>query len=196
MTKKHAPWYFICNLYFKSQNFQTESPFKRVSPTSRGSTTHSFFCPCYALRLGQGFLNDFVKYLLMLNCSPKAVPMTKKRNISCSKADLSAIVLVSIQMKWQNQYNLSHLMVPEWTRSLLPNLEAIKWVMVQKQNERLKAISKASTDCPDTKSDPKRRESGGLGDQVPGKVCSEKICQHCKAHGGPDQTHNTSDYCC
>jgi hypothetical protein len=42
MTKKHAPQYFICNLNFKSHNFQPESPFKHVAPTYRGSTTLSF----------------------------------------------------------------------------------------------------------------------------------------------------------
>jgi hypothetical protein len=52
MTKKHAPQYFICSLNLKSHDFQTESPFKRGAPTYRGSTTLSFFCPCYALCLG------------------------------------------------------------------------------------------------------------------------------------------------
>jgi hypothetical protein len=52
MTKKHALGYFICNLNFKSHDFQTESPFKHVAPTYRGSTTLSFFSPCYALCLG------------------------------------------------------------------------------------------------------------------------------------------------
>jgi hypothetical protein len=33
---------FICNLNFKSHNFQTESPFKRAASTYRGSTTLSF----------------------------------------------------------------------------------------------------------------------------------------------------------
>jgi hypothetical protein len=28
------------------------------------------------------------------------------------------------------------------------------------------------------------------------KGCSEKFCQCCKAHGGPYQTHNTSDCHC
>ena len=42
MTKKHAPQYFICSLNFKSYNFQTESHFKHVAPTYRGSTTLSF----------------------------------------------------------------------------------------------------------------------------------------------------------
>ncbi len=62
--------------------------------------------------------------------------MMKKGNIPFGKADLAAIVLVSVQMKWQNQYNLTHLLtVPELTRALLPDLEAIKWVMVEYQNE-------------------------------------------------------------
>ncbi len=52
MTKKHALQYFIHNLNFKSRNFQTESPFKHVPHTYRGSTTLSFFSPCYAQRLG------------------------------------------------------------------------------------------------------------------------------------------------
>ena len=42
MTKKHTPQYFIYSLNFKSHNFQTESHFKRVAPTYRGSTTLSF----------------------------------------------------------------------------------------------------------------------------------------------------------
>jgi hypothetical protein len=42
MTKKHALQYFICSLNVKSHNFQTESHFKRVTPTYRGSTTLNF----------------------------------------------------------------------------------------------------------------------------------------------------------
>ncbi len=42
MTKKHAPQYFICSLNFKSHNFQTESHYKCVAPTYRGSATLSF----------------------------------------------------------------------------------------------------------------------------------------------------------
>ncbi len=56
MTKKHALQYFICNLNFKSHNFQTESPFKRAASTYRGSTTLSFFSPCYALCLGHTYI--------------------------------------------------------------------------------------------------------------------------------------------
>jgi hypothetical protein len=71
-----------------------------------------------------GVLNDDVKYQSTLKDIPKAVSMTKKGNIPFSKADLAAILLVSIPMTWQNQYNLTHLMVPESTRALQTDLEA------------------------------------------------------------------------
>ena len=74
-----------------------------------------------------GVLNDYVKHLPTLKVSSKAVPTTKKGNIPFGKADLAAIVLSSsVPMLWQNQYNLNHSMVPKSTRTLLPDLEAIK----------------------------------------------------------------------
>jgi hypothetical protein len=45
-----------------------------------------------------GVLNDYVRYLPILKDSPKAAPMTKKGNILFGKADLAAIVLVSVPM--------------------------------------------------------------------------------------------------
>ncbi len=71
--------------------------------------------------------------------------MTKKGNILFGKADLATIVLVSVPMTWQNQYNLPHLRVPKSTHALLPDLEAIDWVMVEKQNEKFRAKGKAAT---------------------------------------------------
>jgi hypothetical protein len=61
--------------------------------------------------------------------------MTKKGNITFGRADLAAIMLASVLMTWQNQYNLTHLTVPKSTHALLPDLEAIEreWVMVEKQ---------------------------------------------------------------
>ncbi len=72
-----------------------------------------------------GRLNDYIKHLPTLKDGSKAVPTTKKRNIPFSKADLAAIVLSSVPMSWQNQYNLNHSMVPESTHTLLPGLETI-----------------------------------------------------------------------
>jgi hypothetical protein len=62
----------------------------------------------------------------MLKGSSKAVPMTKKGNIPFGEADLATIVLSSVPMSWQNQYNLNYSTVPKSTRMLLPDLEAIK----------------------------------------------------------------------
>jgi hypothetical protein len=143
-----------------------------------------------------GVLNDFGRYLPMLKDSPKAVLVTKKGNIPFSKADLAAIVLVSVPMSLQNQYNLNHSTVPESTHKLLPDLEAIGPIMVQKQNEKLKAKGKASTARLEAKRNPKHKASGGPTGQVPKKGCSEKFCQQCRAYGGPYQTHNTLDCRC
>jgi hypothetical protein len=96
-------------------------------------------------------------------------------------------------MSCQNQYNLNHLTVLESTCALLPDLEAIEHVMVEKQNKKLKAKVKVSTSWSEAKSNPKRKASGGPTGQVPKKGPSEKFCQRCKAHGGPYQTHNTLD---
>ncbi len=76
--------------------------------------------------LHMGVLNDYVKHLPTLKDSSKAVPTTKKGNIPFGEADLAAIVLLSVPMLWQNQYNLNHSMVPESTHMLLPDLEAIE----------------------------------------------------------------------
>jgi hypothetical protein len=79
--------------------------------------------------LQMGVLNDYVRYLPTLKDSSKAVPTTKKGNIPFGEADLAAIVLSSVPMSWQNQYNQNHLTVPKSTRTLLPDLEAIEQVM-------------------------------------------------------------------
>jgi hypothetical protein len=81
-------------------------------------------------------------------------------------------------------------------RALLPDLEAIEPVMVEKYNKKLNTKGKAATAQPKAKSNPKRKASGGPTGRVPKKGHSEKFCQHCKAHGSPYQTHNTLDCNC
>ncbi len=78
--------------------------------------------------LQMGVLNDYVRHLYTLKDSPKAVPTMKKGNIPFGEADLAAIVLASVLMLWQNQYNLNHSMVLESTRTFLLDLEAIEQV--------------------------------------------------------------------
>jgi hypothetical protein len=111
--------------------------------------------------LQMGVLNDYVRYLSLLKDSPKAVPTKKKGNIFFGKVDLAAIVLVSVPMLWQSQYNLNHSMVPKSTCLLLLDLEAIKQVMVEKHKEKLKAKCKASTARSKAKSNLKQKASGG-----------------------------------
>ncbi len=132
----------------------------------------------------------------MLKDSSKAVPTTKKGNISFGEADLAAIVLSYVPMSWQNQYNLNHSTVPKSTCTLLPDLEAIERVMVEKKGVNLKAKGKGSTAPSKAKDIPKCKASGGPTGQVHKKGCSERFCQRCKAHGGPFTRHNTLDCRC
>jgi hypothetical protein len=146
--------------------------------------------------LQMGVLNDYVKHLPTLKDSSKAAPTTKKGNIPFNEADLAAIVLLSVPMSWQNQYNLNHSTVPESMRMLLPDLEAIEQVMVEKKGANRKVKGKGSTAPFEANGNPKRKASGGLTGQVPKKGHSEKFCQRFKAHGSPFITHNTLDCCC
>jgi hypothetical protein len=101
------------------------------------------------------------------------------------ETDLAAIMLVSVPMTWQNKYNLNTTTVLELTRVLLPDLEAIERVMVEKQNKKLKVKGKAATAWPEAKGNPKCKASGCLMGRVPKRGPKEKFCQRCKAHGGP-----------
>jgi hypothetical protein len=96
-----------------------------------------------------------------LKDSPKAVLTTKKGNIPFGEADLAAIVLASVPMLWQNQYNLNHSTVPKSTCTLLPDLEAIEQVLVEKHSQKLKAKGKGGTAQSKAKSNPKCKASGG-----------------------------------
>ncbi len=88
--------------------------------------------------------------------------MTKKGNIPFGEADLAAIVLSSVPMSWQNQYNLNHLTVPESTRTFLQDLEAIERVMEEKRGANLKAKAKGGTAPAKSESNPKCKASGRL----------------------------------
>jgi hypothetical protein len=119
---------------------------------------------------------------------------TKKGNVPFGEADLASVILASVPIAWQNQYSLTHSTVPEAPRTLLPDLENIERVMLEKYNEKLKAKVKATTARLDGKGKPKKGTSGGgSSERVPKKARAEKFCQLCKTHGGPHQTHNTRE---
>ncbi len=143
-----------------------------------------------------GVLNDYVKHLPALKDSSKALLTTKKGNIPFGEADLAAIVLLAVPMLWQNQYNLNHSTVPKSTCTLLPDLEAIERVMVEKKGVNLKVKGKGGIAPSEAKGNRKRKASGGPTGRVLKKGHSEKFCQRCKAHGSPFTTHNTLDCCC
>jgi hypothetical protein len=75
------------------------------------------------------------------------------------EADLGHIILSSVPIAWQNQYSLTHSTVPEAQRTLLPDLESIEHVMLEKYNEKLKAQVKATTAHADGKGKPKKGSS-------------------------------------
>ncbi len=143
-------------------------------------------------------LNGYLKQLPILKNSPKAVVTTKKGNIPFGESDLVVILLASVPIMWQNQYNLMHSPVPEVPRTLLLDLENIEHIMLKKYNKKLKAkVLKATTASSDGKGKPKKGTSGGgSSDQVPNKACAKKFCQHCKTHGSLLQMHNMSDCYC
>jgi hypothetical protein len=89
-----------------------------------------------------GALIDYVKHLPRLKDSFKAVPTKKKGSIPFGEADLDTIVLLSVLISWQNQYNLNHSTVPKSTHTLVPDFKVIKQVMVEKKGANLKAKGK------------------------------------------------------
>jgi hypothetical protein len=117
-------------------------------------------------------LNDYVRHLPTLKDSPKAVSMTKKWNVPFGEADLAPIVLASVPTLRQNQYNLNHTTVLELMHVLLPDLEAIEHIMVEKQNKKLKAKGKAATAKPEAKGNPQRKAYGGPIGRVPRSFAS------------------------
>jgi hypothetical protein len=109
-----------------------------------------------------GELNDYDRHLPTLKNSPTVVPATKKGNIPIGEVDLATIIMETVLMMWQNQYNLTHTTVPKSMRALLLDLEAIEQVMVEKkQQDKLKAKGKAAAARPEAKSNPKQKTSGG-----------------------------------
>ncbi len=111
--------------------------------------------------LRMGVSNDYVKHLPTLKDSSKAVPTMKKGNIPFGEADLAAIVLSSVPMSWQNQYNRNHSTVPKSTRTLLLDLEAIKQVMLRRKVQTSRQKERAVQPHPKPKVIQSARRLGG-----------------------------------
>jgi hypothetical protein len=76
-----------------------------------------------------GILNDYLTFLPTVFNSSMAVEGTKKGNMPFDEADLARIILISVPVSWMNQYNMTHSTLPESTRALLLDFEAIKHIM-------------------------------------------------------------------
>jgi hypothetical protein len=129
-----------------------------------------------------GVLNDYLSHLPTVFNSPMAVEGTKKGNVMFDEADLAIIFLNSVPVFWMNQYNMTHMTLPDGTRTLLQDLELIKCIMEEKHKAGQKVKAKEAAASMIAKESFKNRSvSGNPGGQVPKKGKPNKFCQHCKA---------------
>ncbi len=143
-----------------------------------------------------GVLNNYLSFLPTVFNSPMVIEGTKKGNVPFNEADLAGIVLNSVPVSWMNQYNMMHSTLPDTTRTLLQDLESIQCIMEDRHEAGQKAKAKEVAASAIAKGSSKKRSTpGNSGEQVPKKGKPNKICQHCKAKGGPHLTHNTKECC-
>ena len=132
--------------------------------------------PVCSFMVQMGLLNDYLAHLPTVKDSLMAVEDTKRGNVPFDKADLARIMLKAVPASWVNQYNLTHTMLPNSPRQLLPDLENIEHVMNKKRMETAKARAKDSAALAGTKSNPKKRASMGSSEQVAKKARAAKFC--------------------
>jgi hypothetical protein len=124
-----------------------------------------------------GILNDYLSHLPTVVDSPMAVEGTKKRNVPFDEADLAGIFLNSVLVSGINQDNMTHTTLPDGTRTLLQDLESIKYVMEEKQEAGQKAKAKEAAASVIAKGSSKKHSaSGNLGEQVLKKGKPYKFC--------------------
>ena len=139
-------------------------------------------------------LSGYLEYLPTLKNSPRAVATTKMGNVPFEAADLASIILAALPLSWQNQYNMTHSTVPESPRVLMPELENIERVMMERYNgDKQKSKDRAVAASPNKGKPNKGSSNGGSSKSAPKKARTEKFCQRCKTHGGSYQTHNTNE---
>ncbi len=111
-------------------------------------------------------LNGCLTYLPTLKDSAMVVASMEKGNKPYNKAMLARMVMATCPIVWRNQYYLTHNTILKSTKTMLPDLENIKKVFIEKYNEKAKAnkakvvtASKAGEACV-----PRKRENGGSSD--------------------------------
>ena len=138
-------------------------------------------------------LSGYLEYLPTLKNSPRAVATTKMGNVPFEAADLASIILAALPLSWQNQYNMTHSTVPESPRVLMPELENIERVMMERYDSKNKSKDRAVAASPNKGKPNKGSSNGGSSKSARKKARTEKFCQRCKTHGGSYQTHNTNE---
>jgi hypothetical protein len=104
-----------------------------------------------------GVLNDYLTFLPTVFNSSTAAEGTKN--------ELARIVLNLVLVSWMNQYNMMHSTLPESTRALLQDLEAIKCIMDKRHEAGLKAKAKEASASAIDKGTSKKRSSTGSPDE-------------------------------
>jgi len=142
-------------------------------------------------------LNKYLEQLPTIKNSPQAVPSTEYGNVPFNESTLASIILNHIPIVWRNQYNVTHLIVPESLRAILLDLENLEKVFVEKSNEaaqankaKVAAAAKLAEHVPRKR---KRAHGGGPEKGTPKKGRTDKFRKWCKAVDGPFTTHNTSE---
>ncbi len=108
-----------------------------------------------------GISNKYLTFLPTVFNSAMAIEGTKKGNVPFEETDLAKIVLNSVPVSWTNQYNITHLTLPDRTRTLLQDLESINCVMDKRHEAGLKAKAKDVSASATAKGTSKKRSASG-----------------------------------
>jgi hypothetical protein len=105
--KLHKLTIFLVDAAEKQHYYMTQMVKKPQQATVRQYMAH------------MGILKDYLTFLPTVFNSSMADEGTKKGNVPFEEANLAGIVLNSVPVSWMNQYNMTHLTLPNGTRTLL-----------------------------------------------------------------------------
>ncbi len=134
----------------KKQHFYMQQMVKKPQQVTTGQ-----YMAC------MGILNDYLTSLPIIFNTSMAIEGIKKGNVRFDESDLAGIVLNSVPVSWMNQYNMTHSTLPESTRALLQDLEAIEPVMEGKHKAGLKAKAKEASASMNAKGSSKKHSASG-----------------------------------
>jgi len=129
-------------------------------------------------------LNKYLEQLPTIKNSPQAVASIEYGNVPFNESTLVSIILNRLPVAWRNQYNVTHLIVPESPRAILLDLENLEKVFVEKSNEaarankaKVAAATKMAGEHVPRKG--KHTPGGGPEKGTPKKGRTDKFCKWC-----------------